>query len=51
MKKDYKMEKKNILKIILIKYFYELENNKLNYCVIGNYEELPKYTTNDAQSR
>lgn len=38
---------KTILREILSKYFKLLEQNNINYCVIGNYEQLPEYTTND----
>jgi thymidylate kinase len=38
---------KNPLKLLLELYFLELEKNKIQYCVIGNYEELPEYTEND----
>ncbi len=42
MKKD-----NNILEKILTQYFNVLEDNNIKYCVIGNYEQLPQYTTND----
>jgi len=44
---DLKNRQKNILEKLLIQYFYFLEENNINYCVIGNYKQLPQYTTND----
>ncbi len=42
MKKD-----SEILEKLLIQYFSLLKKHTINYCVIGNYEQLPQYTTND----
>ena len=36
-----------MLKNLLIKLFEQLEFNNIEYCVIGNYYELPDYTSND----
>ncbi len=36
-----------MLRYFLLKLFKQLEFNKIEYCVIGNYDELPDYTAND----
>lgn len=36
-----------MLKDLLVNFFEQLELNKIEYCVIGNYYELPDYTSND----
>ena len=38
---------KTILNMLLELFFRELERLKIRYCVIGNYEKLPEYTSND----
>ncbi len=37
----------NMLKDLLLNLFEQLDCNKIEYCVIGNYAELPDYTSND----
>ncbi|CAA6819144.1 MAG: Unknown protein [uncultured Sulfurovum sp.] len=41
------MIQKNILSHLLLGYFQLLERHSIAYCVIGNYEKLPEYTSND----
>lgn len=41
------MIQKNVLTILLLDYFQLLKNNNIEYCVIGNYDKLPEYTSND----
>ncbi len=35
------------LKAVLVRYFSALGENDIEYCVIGNYADLPDYTSND----
>jgi len=37
----------NMLKDLLLTLFEQLDCNKIEYCVIGNYDKLPDYTSND----
>jgi hypothetical protein len=36
-----------MLKNLLVLFFEQLELNNVDYCVVGNYYELPEYTSND----
>ncbi len=38
---------KSCLEALLKRFFSELDRNSLKYCVIGNYDNLPYYTSND----
>ena len=36
-----------MLKDLLLKFFSQLNNESIEYCVVGNYKGLPEYTEND----